>query len=431
MTSLEAPGDRAGLAARKSALSILTQVLRQRRPLDSQLESLKHLPGRDAGFARALASQTLRHFGELDALIRHFVPKPLAPHKAGPAMEILLLGACELLILKVPAHAAVDAANNLAAADGKAVHFKSLINAVLRRIAREGEAARADLDVVRLNTPDWLWTRWSAQYGEDTARAIAAAHSHEAPLDIRLKQDSILHPESETLFGLSRRVTDQARVEDMPGFAEGSWWVQDAAATLPAMLLGDVAGKRVIDLCAAPGGKTLQLAAMGAEVTSVELEPARAARLRENLARVGLSAEIIESDARDFGGTAPLVLLDAPCTATGTIRRHPDLPWIKSAADVMAQTASSYDLLESAARMVEEGGLLVFAVCSLEREEGEEQIAAFLSGHREFQHLPVEPGEIFDHQEWISPQGDLRTLPCHLPGRGGMDGFYAAKLRRL
>ncbi|HXB51182.1 MAG TPA: RsmB/NOP family class I SAM-dependent RNA methyltransferase, partial [Rhizomicrobium sp.] len=208
-------------------------------------------------------------------------------------------------------------------------------------------------------------------------------------------------------------------------------WVQDAAATLPVLLLGDVAGKRVIDLCAAPGGKSLQLAAMGAEVTSVELEPARATRLRENLARIGLSADVIESDVRDFTGTAPLVLLDAPCTATGTIRRHPDLPWIKSAADVMAQTVSSYDLLESAAHMVEPEGLLVFAVCSLEREEGEEQIAAFLSGHREFQHVSVTPEEVFGHGEWISPQGDLRTLPCHLPGRGGMDGFYAAKLRRL
>ncbi|HEX4370378.1 MAG TPA: transcription antitermination factor NusB [Rhizomicrobium sp.] len=431
MTSLEVPGNSAGLAARKTALSIVTQVLRKHRPLDSQLESLKHLPSRDAGFARALASQTLRHFGELDALIRHFVPKPLAPHKAGPAMEILLLGACELLILKVPPHAAVDAANNLAAADGKAVHFKSLINAVLRRIAREGEAVHAGLDAVRLNTPDWLWTRWSAQYGEDVARTIAAAHGQEAPLDIRLKQDGVVHPESETLFGLSCRVTDQGRVEELPGFTEGGWWVQDVAATLPVMLLGDVAGKRVIDLCAAPGGKTLQLAAMGAQVTSVEIEPARATRLRENLARIGLSAEITERDVRDFAGTAPLVLLDAPCTATGTIRRHPDLPWIKSAADVMAQTASSYDLLESAAHMVEQEGLLVFAVCSLEREEGEEQIAAFLSGHREFRHVPVEPREIFGHGEWISPQGDLRTLPCHLPSRGGMDGFYAAKLRRL
>jgi len=423
--------DRAGLAARKTALAILTQVLRQRRPLDSQLDSLKALPPRDAAFARALASQTLRHFGELDALIRLFVAKPLAPHKAGPAMEILLLGACELLILKVAPHAAVDAANNLAAADGKAVHFKSLINAVLRRISREGEAVRAGLDGARLNTPDWLWSRWSAQYGEDVAHAIAEAHGREAPLDICLKRDGAVHPDSEMLFELSRRVTTQGRVEEMPGFSEGAWWVQDAAATLPVALLGDVAGKRVIDLCAAPGGKTLQLAAMGAEVTAVEIDPARAARLRENLARTGLSARVVESDARDFEGTAPLVLLDAPCTATGTIRRHPDLPWIKGAEDVMSQAAASYDLLESAARMVEPGGLLVFAVCSLEQEEGEEQVAAFLSGHREFRHEPVTPSDVFGHGEWITPQRDLRTLPCHLKDRGGMDGFYAAKLRRL
>jgi 16S rRNA (cytosine967-C5)-methyltransferase len=421
----------AGLAARKAALAIFSHVLRQRRPLDSQLEALKGLAPRDAGFARALASQTLRHFGELDAVIRQFVAKPLQPHKAGPATEILLLGACELLILKVPAHAAVDAANRLAQADGKAVHFKSLINAVLRRVARDGESARAALDVERLNTPDWLWTRWSAQYGETVARAIADAHAKEAPLDITLKNTDAAYPESAPLMDLSRRVSAEGRVEEMPGFADGNWWVQDVAAALPVLLLGDVAGKQVIDLCAAPGGKTLQLAARGADVTAVELDPARAARIRENLARVGLSANVVESDARDFVGTAPLVLLDAPCTATGTIRRHPDLPWIKGAGDVTAQTTLAYDLLESAASMVAPGGLLVFAVCSLEREEGEEQIAAFLATHPEFTRVTLTAQEIFGHDEWITADGDLRTLPCHLPELGGMDGFYAARLRRL
>ena len=420
----------AGLAARKAALSIFSAVLRQRRPLDSLLDILKDLPSRDAGFARALASEALRHFGELDAVIRQFVAKPLQPHKAGPATEILLLGACELLILKVPPHAAVDAANRLAHADGKAVHFKSLINAVLRRVAREGESARAGLDGARLNTPDWLWSRWSAQYGESTARTIAQAHGREAPLDITLKNSGATHPESTPLVGLSRRVREEGRIEEMPGFTDGGWWVQDAAATLPVMLLGDVAGKRVIDLCAAPGGKTLQLAARNANVTAVELDPARAVRIRENLARVGLKADVIESDVRDFEGKAPLVLLDAPCTATGTIRRHPDLPWIKGAGDVTAQAALSYELLESAAAMVEPGGLLVFAVCSLEREEGEEQITAFLSAHPEFARAPLAAGDLFGHGEWITPEGDLRTLPCHLPELSGMDGFYAARLRR-
>ena len=420
----------AGLPARKAALSLLSGVLRKRRPLDALLGTLKDLPPRDAGFARALTSGALRHFGELDATIRHFVPKPLPTHKAGPAMEILLLGAAELLILKGAAHAAVDGANNLASADAKAVHFKPLINAVLRRVAREGEAVRETLDGPRLNTPDWLWERWRAQYGEDITRAIAKAHGTEAPLDITLKNPSASFPDSTTLFGSSRRVLT-GRVEELPGFADGAWWVQDAAATLPAIMLGNVSGKQVIDLCAAPGGKTMQLAAAGAEVIAVESDLARLVRLKENLARTKLSATLVEQDARDFKASAPFVLIDAPCTATGTIRRHPDLPWIKEPGDVVARAPLAYEILESGAAMVEPGGLLVFAVCSLEREEGEEQIAAFLNAHPEFARQPLQADDVFGHSEWLSPEGDLRTLPCHLSDQGGMDGFYAARLRRL
>ena len=420
----------AGLPARKAALSLLSAVLRKRRPLDALLDTLKNLPSRDAGFARALASGALRHFGELDTTIRHFVPKPLPTHKAGPAMEILLLGAAEMLILKGPAHAAVDGANNLAAADSKAVHFKPLINAVLRRVAKEGDAVRSSRDATRLNTPDWMWGRWQAQYGADVTRAIAVAHSTEAPLDITLKNSDSVFPESAALFGASRRLP-AGRVEELPGFAGGDWWVQDVAATLPVILLGDVKGRKVIDLCAAPGGKTMQLAAAGAEVTAVESDPARLLRLKENLARTGLNATLVEQDARDFKASAPFVLIDAPCTASGTIRRHPDLPWIKEPGDVLARAPLAYEILESGAAMLEPGGVLVFAVCSLEREEGEEQIAAFLYAHPEFARAPVTAEEIFGHGEWISPEGDLRTLPCHLPDRGGMDGFYAARLKRL
>ena len=421
----------AGLSSRAAALSLLSGVLRQKKPLDALLPQLKNLPVRDAGFARALASGALRHFGELDAVLRHFVPKPLPPHKTGAAMEILLLGAAELLILKGAAHAAVDAANKLASADSKAVHFKPLINAVLRRLSREGEEVRDKLDAPRLNTPDWLWQRWSAQYGEEITRAIAVAHQSEAKLDISLKDSEALAPSGADLFGLSRRVSEPGRVEEMPGFAEGNWWVQDAAATLPVTMLGDVRGKRVIDLCAAPGGKTMQLAAAGAEVISVDSDAARLARVGENLARTGLTATLVESDARDFQGRAPLVLIDAPCTATGTIRRHPDLPWIKEPGDVIARAPLAYEILESGAAMVEAGGLLVFAVCSLEREEGEEQIAAFLSAHPEFVRARLTADDVFGHGEWISPEGDLKTLPCHFAELGGMDGFYAARLRKL
>ena len=417
-----------GLSSRQAALAIVTGVLRKRRPLDAQLEQLKALESRDAGFARALASQTLRHFGELEALIRHFVPKAPAPHKAGPAMEILILGACELLVLKVPAHAAVDAANRLAAGDSKAVHFKALINAVLRRVSREGESVLATLDRDRLNTPDWLWTRWTAQYGKDTARAIARANQAEAPLDISLKNASSTIPQSVHLFGTTNRLTVDGRIEELPGFSAGDWWVQDAAATLPVLLLGDVSGRKVIDLCAAPGGKTMQLAARGAHVIAVERDVTRLARVGENLARTGLTATLVETDARDGTETAPFVLIDAPCTATGTIRRHPDLPWIKGAADVTQCMSGAYEILESGTAMVEPGGTLVFAVCSLEREEGEEQIDAFLNAHPEFARAPIGAGELFGHTEWLTPQGDLRTLPFQW--EGGIDGFYAARLKR-
>ena len=419
-----------GLPARRAALTILSGVLQKRRPLDAGLDHLAGLSTRDAGFARALVSQSLRHMGALDAVLRKFIAKPLVPHKAGAASEILLLGACELLILKVAAHAAVDAANDLAAKDSKAMHFKPLINAVLRKLAKEGEGVLSGLDRERLSTPDWLWTRWAAQYDAGTARVIARAHQHEAPIDIVLKSPQGVFPPSEALFGNARRLTDPGRIDELPGFAQGDWWVQDCAASIPALLLGDVRGRCVIDLCAAPGGKTLQLAAGGAHVVAVEIDPVRAERIRENLTRTKLSADVTLADARDFEGTAPFVLIDAPCTATGTIRRHPDLPWIKGAADVTVSAGAAYEILESGAAMVEPGGILVFAVCSLEREEGEEQIAAFLGAHREFSRLPVTADDVFGHGEWITPDGDLRTLPCYLSDKGGMDGFYAARLKR-
>ncbi len=407
---------------------MLGPVLTRRKPLDAELPQLKTLPSRDAAFARALASQTLRHLGALEAVLRRFLKKPLSPHKSGAAMEILLLGACELLVLKTPAHAAVDAANRLAQADAKAVHFKPLVNAVLRKVAGEGPAIFSSQDGERLCTPDWLWQRWSQQYDKDTARQIARAHQKEAPLDITLRAPEAEHPGGAVLFGLSHRVTDERRVEDLPGFNAGGWWVQDAAATLPATLLGDVRGKTVIDLCAAPGGKTLQLAAAGAQVTAVDLEPARLARVEANLARTGLTATLVAANALDFEGSADCVLVDAPCTATGTIRRHPDLPWIKEAGDVLSVAVKALEILEAGACMVKPGGLLVFAVCSLDKDEGEEQARLFLDRNPAFTRVPVTAEEIFGHGEWITPEGDLRTLPFQL--EGGMDGFFAARFRR-
>lgn len=414
-----------GLAARQAALGMLCEVLRKRRLLDVTAADRHGLDPRDAGFARALTLETLRRFGQLDALIRDFVPKPLAPHKAGPTLEILLLGACELVFLDVAPHAAVDAANRLAQADAKAVHFKPLINAVLRRMAREGREIVAKQDAPRLNTPDWLWSRWCAAYGEETARAIAAAHAVPPPLDLVWKMQP-----PDALFDSVQRLPHQ-NVETIAGFEEGAFWVQDAAATLPVYLFGDVKGRRVIDLCAAPGGKAAQLAALGARVVAVERDSARLSRLKENLSRLGLDAELIEADMRGLEiAPAPFVLLDAPCTATGTIRRHPELPWIKGASDVTLTAEAGAELLEAAARMTMPGGLLVFAVCSLEPEEGPEQVEGFLGQHLEFRREALNSEDVFGHSEFLDAHGDLRTLPCHLASQGGMDGFYATRLRR-
>ena len=426
-----------GLSARKAALQILSDVLRKKRPLDAAIAdalSKSNLAPRDAGFARLIAATSLRRFGQLEALIRVFVPKAPQPHKAGPTLEILIAGACELLFLNVAPHAAVDAANRLAQTDSKSVHFKALINAVLRRVTREGAAVIASQDEAVLNTPDWLWPRWVEHYGQETARAIATAHLQIPPLDLMLKAENNPSTDIEGMMSLAPgrlRLTQAGRIEELSGYNEGEWWIQDFAATLPVRLFGDVAGKRVIDLCAAPGGKSAQLAAQGAFVTAVDVAFERLATVRENLQRLNLSAELVTGDARDWRPTepAPFVLLDAPCMATGTIRRHPDLPWLKSAADLQITETLQAELLDAAAEMTAPSGTLVYAVCSLEPEEGEQQVDAFLRRNADFARNPVTATEVFD-PAFVSAKGDLTTLPCFWAEKGGMDGFYAARLIR-
>jgi 16S rRNA (cytosine967-C5)-methyltransferase len=426
------------LAARQAALAILSDVLRKKRSLDAAAADAQRaakLDARDAGFARTIAATSLRHFGQLEALIRALVPKAPQPHKAGPTLEILIAGACELLFLNVAPHAAVDAANRLAQADNKAVHFKGLINAVLRRISREGAGVVAGQDAPTLNAPDWLWPRWVAHYGEETARAIAAAHLVIPPLDLTLKtpDDPYADIQGARLLAPGRlRLSHAGRIEELAGFAEGRWWVQDFAASLPVRLFGDVSGKAAIDLCAAPGGKTAQLAAQGARVTALDVSSERLPRVRENLDRLNLTAELVVGDARDWRPREPaaLVFLDAPCTATGTIRRHPDLPWSKGAADLIACESLQSELLDAAAEMTAPDGMLVYAVCSLEPEEGEEQIASLLRRRTDFVRVPVLAEDMFN-PAFISADGDLKTLPCTWADKGGMDGFYAARLKRI
>jgi 16S rRNA (cytosine967-C5)-methyltransferase len=371
--------------------------------------------------------------GEIDAALAACLKGELTP-RAASVRHILRLGAAQLLFLDTPPHAAVDTAVALATGRPRGA-YAGLVNAVLRRLSGQGKALLAGLDGARLNTPGWLWQSWTHAYGEPTARAIAAALLHEAPLDLSVKDDAAgwaTRLDATILpFGSLRRPAG-GLIAELPGYAEGAWWVQDAAATLPARLLGDVAGRRVIDLCAAPGGKTAQLAAAGAEVTAVDRSPARMKRLAANLARLRLAAEPIVADATTWRPSAPaaLVLLDAPCTATGTIRRHPDIARLRSPRDLAPLVASQDRLLAAALEMLAPGGILVYCVCSLEPEEGPERIAALLAHSPGVARRPVVPTEIGGLEELVTPAGDLRTLPSHLAALGGLDGFYAARLQR-
>ena len=431
-----------GYAARELAVACLAAVLDGGRPLDEAFDSAASradsLEPRDRALARLIVLTVLRRKGELQAVIASFIEKPL-PASTGTLWPILLSAAAQLLVLDTPPHAAISLAVDQCRADRKARRFDRLANAVLRRVASSGREILARLDPVEVNVPAWLRERWASAYGDALARDIAAASLCEAALDLSVKSDPASW--AERLGGLALptgtvRLARAGRVEDLDGYAEGAWWVQDAAAALPARLLGAVAGLGVADLCAAPGGKTAELAAAGSDVTAVDHSPARLARLAENLARLSLEAEIVEADvlAWEPGRTFDAVLLDAPCSATGTIRRHPDILHLKRKDDTSERVALQSRLLERAAALVRPGGLLVFCTCSLEPEEGPAHIARFLREVPDFARVPVSPGEAGIDGAWLTPDGDLRTLPCHLPlsepARSGLDGFYAARLRK-
>jgi 16S rRNA (cytosine967-C5)-methyltransferase len=417
--------------ARAVALALLDEVLRRRRPLDEALAegSFDGLDSRDRAFARLLVATVLRRLGQLDDLIAAFVEKPL-PEKAAPVVDALRLGLAQLLVLGTADHAAVDSSVRLL--EGRFDGFKGLVNAVLRRAVREGPALLKAQDPARLSTPDWLWDSWTRTYGVETARAIAEIHLAEPPLDLSVRDNAKLWAprlEAEILpTGTLRRATSS--VADLAGFADGAWWVQDAAAALPVRLLGDVAGRRVADLCAAPGGKTLQLAVAGARVTAVDRSARRLERVRENLQRLKVEAELVAADAAVWrpAELPEAILVDAPCSATGTLRRHPDVAHLKSPSDVTRLCAVQDRLLDHAVALLPAGGTLVYCVCSLEVEEGPERIARLLGSGAPVEPIPVTSSEV--PAEMIRG-GFLRTLPSHWKDIGGMDGFFAARLRRL
>jgi 16S rRNA (cytosine967-C5)-methyltransferase len=433
-----------GFAVRQRAVDVLAEVLHKKRPLDSAFESYPGKTGElpehsgDAGLARLIVATTLRRLGEIDGVLAKFLAKPL-PSEAARIRLILASATAQLLFLGTPAHAAIDIAVSQVREEPGLARFGGMANAVLRKVATEAPPLLATQDVARLNTPDWLLQRWTKAYGKETTRQITDAHLTEAALDLSVLGDPAEW--AERLGGVvlptgSVRIRSKGRIEALDGFADGEWWVQDAAAAIPARLLGDVAGKRVADLCAAPGGKTAMLAAMGAEVTAVDTSARRLKTLQANLDRLKLHAEVIAADVTTWTPPAlfDAVLLDAPCLATGTIRRHPDLPYLKRPSDLTSLCELQSRLLDSAANLLNPGGTLVYCTCSLEPEEGLEQIARLLARRPEMTVSPITPGGYGLSEDWVTEEGYFRTLPFHLPMQpvelSGLDGFFAARLVR-
>jgi 16S rRNA (cytosine967-C5)-methyltransferase len=438
------PAEVPGLAARRIAADILDGVLHKHRTLDDQLDGagahpgLKTLSDRDRALMRRLVATILRRLGTLGHVLSRLLDRGI-PTDAPRAQSALLIGAAQILWMDVPDHAAVDLSVRLVQSDRRAAKYAGLVNAVLRRCAREGAPLIEEVRAQTLDVAPWLLARWIAHYGENVAREIATAIGHEPSLDITVKSDveqwaTRLH--GEVLPNGSIRTLLQGSVTMLPGFTDGQWWVQDAAASLPARLFGDVADKRIADFCAAPGGKTAQLALAGARVTAIDRSSNRMARLRDNLTRLSLQAQTVVADAAEWkdGTEASFdgILIDAPCTSTGTIRRHPDIGWLRQEADIAPLVALQTRLLQRAVTLLKSGGTLVYCTCSLEPEEGEQAIAAFLAAEPSLRRAPIDAGEVAGLTEIVTAEGDLRTLPCHLPRDeprlGGLDGFYAARL---
>ena len=437
--------DKPGFAARKVAADILGNVAFKHRPLDGELDTasghsgFRALAANDRALVRAIVGAALRHRGEIAEILDRLLDRQI-PEKTGRVLDILHVAIAQILFLDVPDRAAVSLAVDHASADRRARPYKGLVNGILRRLGREREDLTSDLDPERLNTPDWLFDSWESAYGEESARKIAQAHQKEAALDLTVKSD----PEdwAKRLGGAvvaagSVRLSHKGAIDKLDGFADGAWWVQDAAASLPARLMGDITGKRVADLCAAPGGKTAQLAAAGATVTAVDISKSRLKRVTENMSRLSLTAETVAADLREWQPEEPFdaILLDAPCSATGTIRRHPDVPWIKREQDVEKLSGIQAELLVRVSDWLKPGGTLVYCTCSLERAEGEDQIAVFLAKTGNFELLPIQASEIGGLEQCLTSEGYLRSLPFHLVETdglsGGLDGFFAARLTRL
>ncbi len=436
-----------GLIARRCAMMAIDDLLVRSLPLDESLDRIlsepdgKTLSERDRGLARAIAMSATRRLGTIGDALMSRLEKGL-PNHSGRLESILVAGVAQLLYLDVPDHAAVDLSVRLVQADPEARRFIKLANGVLRTIARERDVILSNDDPLHRDTPEWLAQKWIKSYGEDTAKKIASANMQEASVDITVKENAAFW--AEQLDGVvlstgSVRLKGRTNITALSGYTDGSWWVQDAAAALPAMLLDPKPGEKIADLCAAPGGKTAQIANAGAEVIAIDRSAKRLERLTENMRRLGLSVETVAIDALTYqGGPFDAILLDAPCTATGTIRRHPDVAWTKELLDLQKLASLQARLLKKAVDMLKPGGRLIYCTCSLEPEEGEMQIATLMESDGRVRRAPFTRTDMTllgpELGRAINGQGELRTLPFMLPSDDprlqGIDGFFAARLIR-
>lgn len=431
------------------AARLLAAVVDRKTSLDGLTDDangqpqFRALEDRDRALVRAILATALRFRGTIEALITARLDRPL-PANATALLHVLHVGAAQMLFLDIPDSAAVDLAVAHAKSDPRTQRFSGLVNAVLREIGRRKERALPAALAKSQDAPDWFVARLQACYGEDVARAILHAHRIEAPIDLTVKSDSGGWAERLGGIALENGTVRLARlpgpITTLPGFAEGQWWVQDFAAALPARLFGDMTGLAVADLCAAPGGKTAQLAHAGARVTAFEKNPNRAARLASNLERLDLSAQIVVADIFDHEPEQRFdaVLLDAPCSSTGTVRRHPDIPWTKDAGDITKLAELQRRMLERAVEFVRPGGVIVFSNCSLDPQEGEAMVADLLARRPDLSAMSVTAAEMPFAADFLTDEGWLRTTPAHATARmpadeprmRGMDGFFAARLRR-
>ena len=424
------------LDSRRNASRALGLVLRNNMTLPQSLmeqDSFRRMTKEDQAFAHMLLLTTLRRLGQIDDLIDSLLMTPL-PKKQSNVRDILRLGATQIVFLNTPNYAAVNSAVNQVAMS-KSHALKGLVNALLRNVSRKSEEIIRSQDPAYLNTSKWLWVRWNDLYGEKIARQLCHAHVLEPPLDITLKNNSFdvrKIPNSKQIMPNTLRIVAAGSVHLLPGYESGEWWVQDIAASLPVKLFGSIKGKNIIEIGAAPGGKTAQLACAGAHVQALDRSPTRLKQLKENLHRLNLQAEIIEDDAETWRphSLADGVLIDAPCSATGTIRRHPEIIWQHSASDLTVLQEKQLNLLNAALEMVKTSGLIIYTVCSLDKDEGCRVVNKFLKKHKNVKKIPIKETELIGLPNLTSKSGDLRTMPYHLKEMGGMDGFYAVRLQR-